>query len=161
VQLRIEPLGAHDRAAFSCGNEAVDRYLRQQADQDVRGHVAAVFVLCAPGSPAIVGYYTLAAFRVLVCGEPQDRRRRAAVLLSRLAVDERHVGHGWGETLLLDALARSLQHSDQLSAPAVVADAQEDSARTFYERYGFQPLLEHGNRLYLPMKTIERVFRTE
>ena len=42
----IEPLGKeHDREAFSCGVEALDQYLQRQAAQDVKKHVAAVFVL--------------------------------------------------------------------------------------------------------------------
>jgi hypothetical protein len=33
----VEPLGRqHDRAAFHCGAEALDRYLKQQARQDAR-----------------------------------------------------------------------------------------------------------------------------
>jgi hypothetical protein len=41
----IEPLGSHhDRAAFSCGDDALDAYLQQRASQDIRRHVAQVFV---------------------------------------------------------------------------------------------------------------------
>jgi len=32
----IEPLGSHDRSAFSCGAPTLDRYLREQASQDVK-----------------------------------------------------------------------------------------------------------------------------
>ncbi len=35
----------YDRAAFSCGVEPLDRYLKQQARQDLRRNVAAVFIL--------------------------------------------------------------------------------------------------------------------
>ena len=44
--LRSEPLAScHDRAGFTCGVAALDNYLRRQASQDVRRHVAAVFVM--------------------------------------------------------------------------------------------------------------------
>jgi len=37
AEFRIEPLAKlHDRAAFSCGVEALDRYLQSQASQDMR-----------------------------------------------------------------------------------------------------------------------------
>jgi len=57
----IEPLARHhNRAAFSCGNEALDRYLKEIARQDARRHVAAPFVLIEQSSPkTILGYYTL------------------------------------------------------------------------------------------------------
>jgi GNAT superfamily N-acetyltransferase len=166
----IEPLGKHDRAAFSCGAEQPDRYIRQQASQDVRRRVAAVFALCDRDSKSIIGYYTLSACTVLLRDLPEEQRTRfprypevPTVLLGRLAVDRRYVGQGWGKTLLLDALHRCLAQSEQIAAAAVVVDAKDDSARVFYERYGFlrplDPEGQHENRLFLPMKTIEQLFR--
>jgi GNAT superfamily N-acetyltransferase len=154
----IEPLGKHDRAAFSCGKEPLDRCIRQQAGQDLRSRVAAVFVLCDLGSPSIIGYYTLSAFTVLLRDLPEAQRKRLprypevpTVLLGRLAVDERYAGQGWGKVLLLDALRRRLVESEQIAAAAVVVDAIDDSAQAFYEKYGFQPLLdpekEHAKRV--------------
>ncbi len=59
--LVIEPLGAHhDRAAFSCGEPALDTYLRRQASQDARRRVAQVFV--AFGEPPA----TIAVYAVIV-----------------------------------------------------------------------------------------------
>lgn len=58
----IQPLQSdHDRAVFSCGVEALDRYLHHQAGQDVRKHVAATFVAVESGSPQVLGFYTLSA----------------------------------------------------------------------------------------------------
>jgi hypothetical protein len=41
---RLETLGEHDRSAFSSNVTRLDRYLREQASQDVRRHVANCFV---------------------------------------------------------------------------------------------------------------------
>jgi GNAT superfamily N-acetyltransferase len=166
----IEPLGNHNRAAFSCGKEPLDRYIRQQAGQDIRARVAAVFVLCRPDEPTIIGYYTLSSFAVQLRDVPESERKRLprypevpAVLIGRLAVDERYAGQGWGKVLLIDALQRSLDQSDQIAAAAVVVDAIDESAQAFYEKFGFQLLLdpdsEHERRLFLPMKTIELLLR--
>ena len=63
--LRVEPLrDGHDRTAFTCGVDALDRYLRVQAGQDVRKRIAACFVLVAEGDPIPRDYYTLAATTV-------------------------------------------------------------------------------------------------
>jgi GNAT superfamily N-acetyltransferase len=167
----IEPLGRHNRAAFSCGSEPLDRYIRQHASQDVRTRVAAVFALCRRDDSAIVGYYTLSAFAVHLRDVPEAERKRLprypevpAVLIGRLAVDERYAGHGWGKVLLIDALQRSLDQSEQVAAAAVVVDALDASAQEFYEKFGFQFLLdpegEHERRLFLPMKTIERLLQS-
>jgi GNAT superfamily N-acetyltransferase len=161
----IEPLGGqHDRAAFSCGIEALDRYLQHQASQDVRRSVAAVFVLHDPETDAVAGYYTLSATSIEPTELPDDLRRRMpryaslpAVLLGRLAVDRRYQGQRLGATLLFDALERALIQSSQIAAMAVVVDAKDDSAISFYERYGFQRFAFYPNRLYFPMQTIQAV----
>ena len=41
----IEPLRSnHDRTDFTCGVDALDRYFREQAGQDVRRRATACFV---------------------------------------------------------------------------------------------------------------------
>ncbi len=156
----VEPLGSeHDRAAFSCGVEELDRYLKQQASQDARNRVAAPFVLRAADSPRIMGYYTLSAATIELGKRRLPRYPLlSAVLIGRLAVDREFAGQSWGKVLLVDALRRSVAQSRQIAAMAVVVDAKDVAARGFYERYGFQQLLEHQNRLFLPMKTIEQLF---
>jgi GNAT superfamily N-acetyltransferase len=162
----IEPLGSgHDRAAFSCGTEALDRYLKQQASQDARNRVAAPFVLRNADSQRIIGFYTLSSFAIDLSGVPPDVAKRLprypqmpVVLIGRLAVDRDFGGQGWGKALLIDALKRSLQYSHQVAAMAVVVDAKDDSARAFYERFGFQHFTDQEYRLFLPMRTIEQLF---
>ena len=58
---RLTPLdAAHDRAAFCCEAESLNRYLCKQASQDMRRRVAACFVALADDR-RIAGYYTLAS----------------------------------------------------------------------------------------------------
>lgn len=161
----IAPLGQQDRAAFSCGSEPLDRYLKQQARLDLRSRVSAVFVLCQPGLSAILGYYTLSASVVIPAElDPALRKRLPrypalpAVLLGRLAVDQRQQGKGIGKVLLIDALQRSLRYHTQIGALAVTVDAKDDVARSFYEHFGFTRFLNHEYRLYLPMRAIEELF---
>ena len=163
---RVETLDKHhNREGFSCGVEPLDRYLREQAGQDARKRVAAPFVLCEGESNVVLGYYTLSAATIELKELPADVARRLprypllpAVLIGRLAVDREFAGQGWGKVMLVDALRRGLAQSRQIAAMAVVVDAKDDAARGFYERYGFQQLIEHQNRLFLPMKTIEQLF---
>jgi predicted GNAT family N-acyltransferase len=79
------------------------------------------------------------------------------VLLGRLAVDTRYRGRRLGELVLLDALKRALRYSSQIAALAVVVDAIDETAASFYERYGFQHLTDDPRRLFIAMKTIEDV----
>jgi hypothetical protein len=60
----IELLGKkHNRAAFCCGIEPLDRYFKTQITQDARKRVAAPFVLVETQSGVVAGYYTLSATR--------------------------------------------------------------------------------------------------
>lgn len=163
----IEPLGrAHDRSGFRCGSEALDRYLRQQARQDAEKHVAAPFVVIEPPGAAVLGYYTLSASVVGVEDISAELARKLprypqlpVTLIGRLAVDEQHKGLGLGAFLLMDALNRSLAHSAQIAAMAVVVDAKDDAAEAFYRRFDFQPLQTTPRRLYLPMQTVAKAMR--
>ena len=48
----------HQRSHFSCGYPALDRYIREQASQDIKRDITWVFVACAPGQDKVQGYYT-------------------------------------------------------------------------------------------------------
>ncbi len=152
----------HDRSRFDCGIEPLNAYLRQRARQDAEKHVAAPFVLVEPPSRAVLGYYTLSA-SVLSIGEVAPELARQlprypqlpVTLIGRLAVDFRLKGQGCGEYLLMDALHRSLTHSAEIAAMAMVVEAKDETAAAFYRHFDFQPLQSSARRLYLPMKTVQ------
>lgn len=163
---RLEPLAdRHDRRGFSCGVQALDRYFHEQAGQDSRRGLAVPCVLVEADSGALVGYYTLSAFSMVPASLPAERIRRLpaypsipAILIGRLAVDSRYQGQGLGKRLLMDAIHRSLDISRQIGVWAVVVDAKDDAARSFYEGYGFVQFADHEYRLFLPMATIAQAF---
>lgn len=164
---RVEPLSSrHDRAAFSCGEAALDTYLRAQAGQDIRKRVAAVFVLTADGT-TVAGFYTLSQYSLELGAVPDEVAQRLpkypvvpATLLGRLAVASHYRGKGLGEHLLMDALKRSLDASRLIGPAAVVVDAKDENSATFYRKYGFIQLPEIPNRLFLPMRTVEALMKT-
>jgi len=159
---RIEPLGpAHDREGFCCGVDALDVYVHRQARQDMERRLAAVFVLTRDGEK-IDGFYTLSAHSILAADFPEAQAKKLprfplpVTLLGRMAVSESLRGQGLGEFILMHALERSLIGSRQVASWAVVVDAKEN-ARDFYLKYEFLPLPSRPGRLFLPMKTVERL----
>jgi len=162
---RLEQLDRHhNRAAFSCGVEALDRYLHQQAGQDQRRALSVPYVLVDVAMGTVAGYYTLSTFSIVPASLPGAMARKLpryeafpAILVGRLAVDRRYHGQGFGRLLLMDALLRSPEISRRVGAMAVVVDAKDDAARSFYERYGFTRFLDHEYRLFLPMATIAQL----
>ena len=167
-KLQFEPLARrkHDRAAFSCEQESLDRYLKEQATQEIKKRVAAVYVL-TPDGKAIAGYYTLSQYAIDAGELPPELVQQfhlpeydklPATLLGRLARSKELRGRGLGELLLMGALKRALEHSRNIASVAVVVDAIDENAHAFYRRYGFIEIPNRPNRLFLPMKTVAQIF---
>jgi ribosomal protein S18 acetylase RimI-like enzyme len=146
----------HDRSKFFSGSEALDRYLREQASQDVKRRIATCFVAVADGVQDIAGYYTLTATCIALSSLAPVIAKKLprypvvpAALMGRLAVARQYQGQGLGGILLADALKRMSRA--ELGVFAIVVDAQDETAQRFYEHYGFQLLPGEGRRLCLPI----------
>lgn len=156
-QFVIEPLTTrHDRTLFACKVPALDRYLREIAMQDVRRRIANCFVATGVDDGLIRGFFTLAATGLSLKDLPPDAAKGLprypvvpAVLIGRLAVDQRYRGRGLGAALLGDAFMRAAR-----SEPAVhtmLVDAKDEQAAAFYRRHGFRPLASNSMSLFLPL----------
>jgi len=163
--LKFEPLGKHDRAAFTCEDRALTDYIKKQASQDVSRNAAAVYVATLDGKN-ILGYYTLSQYSIQLDEIPEQVAKKkfakyktvSATLLGRLARDISVKGSEVGELLLLDALFRALQLSKQVASSAVVVAAKDKKSAAFYMKYGFTELPNTERRLFIPMATVEQLF---
>jgi len=167
-KFRFEPLDTvrHNRAAFSCEHERLTTYLKEQASQEIKKRVAAVYVLTADGK-TIAGYYTLSQFSIDAGEMPPDTAKQLriprydklpATMLGRLARSQEFKGAGLGEILLLGAMKRALEHSRNIASLAIVVDAIDERARAFYRAYGFIDVPDRPNRLFIPMRTVAQLF---
>jgi GNAT superfamily N-acetyltransferase len=75
-----------------------------------------------------------------------------ALVLGRLAADHRYQGAGIGQALLKDALARSINVSEQVGARVLIVHALNDKAEAFYLKHGFVTSFPVPNTLLLPLK---------
>lgn len=167
IPYRFELFGERHRplrASFSCGEEALDEYLKTRARREMDHRIAVVYVLYDAVKGRIAGYYTLSSLSVEL---PEGMRKGLAkypeypaTLIGRLAVDESYQGQGLGKRILLDALGRALAASRKVASYAVITDAKNEQAQAFYSRYGFLSLPTEGSRrrLFLPMGTVEKLF---
>jgi len=140
-------------------------YLHKQAAQDLKKRAAVPFVI-TPDGKTIAGYYTLSQYAVQLDAIPGEVAKKLpkypivpATLLGRLAVGTAFRGQGLGAMLLMDALNRALQHSRELASAGIVVDAKDAAALAFYKKYGFLELPRVERRLFLPMGTVEQLFR--
>jgi ribosomal protein S18 acetylase RimI-like enzyme len=164
----IEPISdLHNRLAFSCGNDKLDRYLQENARQAKRKGLAVTFVATDPkADPSrILGYYSLSSFMIQGLDIPEVVRKVrglpahqvSATLLGRLAVAKTAQRRGIGTMLVADALKRAYMVSGDVASVAVVVDAIEKDAVAFYEAFGFMPTEKDDLRLVLMMDTIAKL----
>jgi len=126
--------------------------------------LAAVYVL-TPDGKTIAGFYTLSAYSVELDKIPDQIAKKLtrmpevpATLIGRLARSDAFTGQRIGESLLADALKRSLANSKSVASWAVIVDAKGANAVAFYKKYGFIEIPSTPNRLFLPMETIAKLY---
>jgi GNAT superfamily N-acetyltransferase len=151
---RLAP--GHDRTEFLCGVDALDRYLRQQAGQDVRRRVTSCFVARDVTTGRIAGYYTLAAGGIPLAEMPDSIAKRLpryasvpVARLGRLAVALAYQGLKLGGALLWDAIDRAAR--SEVAVYAVVVDAKDEPAERFYRHHGFIAFASAPKTLILPL----------
>ena len=158
VSIRIEPLGSqHDRKAFSCGIDALDRYFREFATQDIKRRVSNCFVGIGQGGD-VAGYYTFAATSLPLGDMPPEQAKKLpryplvpAGLIGRLAVASAYQGRRIGGALIMDAVLRAARADPAIFA--IIVDAKDDRAAKFYEHLGFKRLSSRPGTLFVTVAT--------
>jgi GNAT superfamily N-acetyltransferase len=159
AEFTIEPFGAGlGRKDFFSGVAPLDRYLHEFASQDIRRRISNCFV-ARDGSGKIAAYYNLAAGSVPLIEIAEEERKKLprygvlpAGLIGRLAVDENFRGMGLGGALIIDA-ARKSSISDH-AVFALIVDAKDEQAASFYEHHGFRPFISRPMSFYVPVATV-------
>lgn len=137
-----------DVSGFCCGTEFIDQWLATHgltAKEHGTAVVYGTFISPSDGKQELAGFYSLSSYTVARSRAKGWLARNTpasipVILLGMLGVDARYQGCGLGRDLLLDAAKRSKAIAEQLGAKALVVDPYDESARSFYERYGFRDL---------------------
>jgi GNAT superfamily N-acetyltransferase len=161
----------HDLTQFCCGEPTLDHWLRNRALQndrlrslalqEKRAGASRTYVVCA--DHCVVGYYALAAGAVAHL-EATTRVRRnmpdpvPVILIGRLAIDSRFQGRGIGADLLRDAVLRTLRAAEIAGIRAIFVSAISESAKRFYEEYGFIASPANPQTLMITLTEATKVF---
>jgi GNAT superfamily N-acetyltransferase len=138
---RLDP-DRHDFSTFTCGEESLDRWLREQAVPATKRRTARTWVWVDENG-AVVAYYALAAHKVARNALPAKVGRGGpaeipAVLLARLALAQELRGQGLGPILIADVLERVVVATRIVGARVVVVDAIAERVARLYESLGFR-----------------------
>lgn len=152
---------ADNRANFDCGGLSLNEWLTTRAVKNEATGASRTFVSIDTGSNEVAGYYCLSASSLLPEVAPGGVRRNMpnpipVILIGRLAVDERHKGQGLGASLLQHALLKGIEASRIVGARAFIVDALNDTAESFYRKFGFASMPPASKRaMYLLVKDAE------
>ncbi len=126
--------------------------------------MTACYVAICKESQHIAGFYTLSAAQVSVIHLPDDAKKKLprypsvpAVRIGRLAVDMNFQGKGLGSTLLANAALRILR--SDIAAFALIVDAKNDRATTFYRHHGFLNLNAKEGTMFVSLSKFAKSFR--
>ena len=162
---RIEPLRReHPRKSFHSGQSEVDDWLATRAFQNQEKHLSVTRVLLDERAK-LAGYYTMATGQVDFSDLPAEiarrlpRRQLPVAVLAWLGVDQAFQGQGLGRRLLAQALRDCHEAGRTFPFIAVVLDCIDDKAKTFYQRFDFQELPGHANRLFLGTRQLEAMMK--
>jgi GNAT superfamily N-acetyltransferase len=152
---------SHDVRRFDCGgHESLNDWLKRFALTNQKNESARTYVVHRNG--AVVGYYSISAGSVSSEEAPARIAKGLArhpipvILLARLAVDKDEKRTGLGRALIKDALVRIARAADIVGARAVLVHATDESAKSFYLHFDFEPSPIHELQLMLLMKDLRK-----
>ena len=157
-----QPLAAHHTLTeFDCGLAALNTWLQRRAMANQSSGASRTFVVADP-EHRVFGYYAIAAGAVSHAEATTSTRRNMpdpvpVMVLARLAVDVRTQGLKLGAGLLQDAVRRVLVVSENAGVRALLVHAIDESAKQFYEHYGFQVSPLHPMTLMLRLAKSSRL----
>ena len=170
VPIRIDVLDRRHRSLlrdFRNQHESLVDYLKRYALRHTEKDLLARTFLAidvTSETERLAGYFTLATASVERASispiSALDRLPRfpiPAVLLARLAVDERAQGQGLGQFLFEEALGLTIQlaRSGPVAFRLFVTDAIDETAARFYDRFGLARLGdEYPCRMVLDLKPL-------
>lgn len=155
----------HDRSAFSCGFEPIDKFLKEALTDHIKTGYLTAFMVTEKGQKEVIGFYTLNAFAVSPNHIETPKRPRPpqtipATYIKAVAVHKRLQAKGIGRALMIHALRQAMEISEKVGSMATVLDVLQDEnferRLAFYESLGFQPMNDpdNTNRVYISMNDI-------
>ncbi|MDO9042040.1 MAG: GNAT family N-acetyltransferase [Desulfocapsaceae bacterium] len=161
----------HDRAAFECGENELNVFIRTQAARHMEIGISKTMLLPASvplsnGKCSICAFYTIAPSSIRRETLPASLAKKLPLypvpvfLLAQMAVHTEYQGKGFGKVTLIKALEYLWNMNAYMRAFAVIVDCLNEAAEQFYKKYGFEFLCHHNGRtrMFISMRTLELLF---
>lgn len=151
---------SHYIKSFDCGSEQLNDYLKKYAFQNQKKNISNTFVTQKDGK--VIGYYSLTFGSVDKDNLPPAIKRNLphyqipVMVLARLAIDKKEQRNGLGKGFLKDAILRTIQASEIAGMKAIMVQAKDEKAKSFYEKFDFIESPIDALILYLPIEFLKK-----
>lgn len=128
---------------FDCGDDLLNDWLKRRARANQYSGASRTWV-ALDRNRCVVGFYA-SSTAVIMRNSATKRAARnqpdpiPALLLGRLAVDERHQGQGLAAALLKHFLLKSLEVAEITGVRLLLVHAKDEQAAAFYKHHEFEP----------------------
>lgn len=131
----------HIVEGFDCGDDALNSWLADKSRRNQAEGSSRTWVVANEGR--VVAYYASSTAVLLRAAATKRAARNQpdplpALLLGRLAVDQKWQGHGQGAALLKHFLLKAVEVSQITGVRLLLVHAKSKEAAAFYQRYGFE-----------------------
>lgn len=150
----FEPLDKHhDRTAFDCGQDDINRYLQTMASQHAKRGISQTHVLA--DDSVIKAFYSLTVGGLdnhakIISGYPNHI---PTVVIGRIGVSKDYQGQGLAKMAIAHALHAIKQISHMAGVAVVTIHAKDEALARYYERLGFIRLVD-SLTLFYPVSQI-------
>lgn len=153
----------HNISNFCCGVQALDDWLKKKAIKSQARSHAKVYVVVDTNTEQVVGYYAIAMGSVQRESSISSFRRNSpnsipVLVLARLAVHIDYQGYAIGAGLLKDCVLRSIKAMNIVGGAGILVHALDESAKTFYQKFGFTESPINSMTLMVRIVDIEKIF---
>jgi len=147
---------SHNRNFFDCGNDPINKYLKQQANQSAKKSYSQTHVLIDDANPTrIMGFYTLTS--CFINTELQDllnlksTHELCGLKLARMGVDIKFQKQDNSQYLIRDAIEKTCQVNSSMGVQGLFLDAKNDDLVRYYEHCGFISILDTNREMWIPI----------
>ena len=157
--ISINELSKNCLKEFDCGTVELNEFLTRYALKNDNLGIGKTFV-ALDSKEKVVGYFTLATAQVAFKEIPDENKGKLpkypipALRIARLAVSSECQGKGVGKWLLVQIFIKVTQVSAITGVYFLIVDAKE-SAKSFYEHFGFNKLIDKDSSYFLLVETIK------
>ena len=140
-----------ENSNFDCGESILNDWLFMQSyKNEVQGASRTYIVFTK--NKEIAAYFCLSSYSIFH-NEAKARLKRnmpnpiPAIMLGRLAVDNKFKGRGLGKSLVSFAIKTAQQAASLQGSVGLVTQPLNEKAKKFYISCGFKPIAENSNKM--------------